>query len=321
MDKIKLSLGGGGSLGAVHVGVLDYIVRKDIKIDSIVSVSAGSIVAGIYAAYLEVYKKYNNYEILDKLISLVTNMDFSIFKDSNYILRVFTFLTNNINDFGIYKGDSLYHWLLTKTHHLTFADISLDLNIIATEMKNGYLTIFNKTNSPNLKIADAIRASSSIQGIYKPFKISKKLVQNSIYSNNCISSPKVDSYDLSKDVYFWDGGNLGNCRNDIALQLSSKDIPVLGISLTNDIEKDLKVINIINHTISIMMNATETLADQISNSSNTPDVIIRPNKNGIMSMDFDLTPIQIKQLISNGRVAAELGINRLNANYSNIIKL
>lgn len=48
--KVSLVLGGGGSRGIAHVGVLDVLKRENIPIDFVVGTSMGAIVGALYAA-------------------------------------------------------------------------------------------------------------------------------------------------------------------------------------------------------------------------------------------------------------------------------
>ena len=48
--KIGLALSGGAARGMAHVGVLRALLENDIPIDCIAGTSAGSIVAGAFAA-------------------------------------------------------------------------------------------------------------------------------------------------------------------------------------------------------------------------------------------------------------------------------
>lgn len=52
--KVALALGGGGTRGAAHVGVLKVLKQEGIPIDYIVGTSMGSIVGGLYAAGLPI---------------------------------------------------------------------------------------------------------------------------------------------------------------------------------------------------------------------------------------------------------------------------
>src|SRR5262249_40442270 len=48
--KIGLALGGGGTRGAAHVGVLKVLTREKIPIDYIAGTSMGAVVGGLYSA-------------------------------------------------------------------------------------------------------------------------------------------------------------------------------------------------------------------------------------------------------------------------------
>src|SRR5207253_2510683 len=48
--RVAVVLSGGGLRGAAHVGVLRQLVRHGVRIDAIVGVSAGAVVAAYYAA-------------------------------------------------------------------------------------------------------------------------------------------------------------------------------------------------------------------------------------------------------------------------------
>jgi len=50
--KVALALGGGGTRGAAHVGVLKVFEREHIPIDFIAGTSMGAVIGGMYAAGL-----------------------------------------------------------------------------------------------------------------------------------------------------------------------------------------------------------------------------------------------------------------------------
>ena len=52
MTKIRslgVALGGGGARGAAHIGALQEMTSARIKIDMVAGVSAGSVIAAMYA--------------------------------------------------------------------------------------------------------------------------------------------------------------------------------------------------------------------------------------------------------------------------------
>ena len=48
--KVGLALGGGGSRGSAHVGVIKVLLEENIPIDLIAGTSIGSVVGGFYAS-------------------------------------------------------------------------------------------------------------------------------------------------------------------------------------------------------------------------------------------------------------------------------
>lgn len=49
-QKTALILGGGGNRGLAHIGILEVLLREDIRIDLLVGTSMGAIVASLFAA-------------------------------------------------------------------------------------------------------------------------------------------------------------------------------------------------------------------------------------------------------------------------------
>ena len=50
--KLVLCLGGGGTRGAAHIGVLRQLEKNHVKIDGVVGTSIGAIIGGLYCAGL-----------------------------------------------------------------------------------------------------------------------------------------------------------------------------------------------------------------------------------------------------------------------------
>ena len=48
-SSLGVALGGGGARGAAHIGVLQEIKESGIKVDIVSGVSAGSVIAAMYA--------------------------------------------------------------------------------------------------------------------------------------------------------------------------------------------------------------------------------------------------------------------------------
>ena len=130
---------------------------------------------------------------------------------------------------------------------MKFKDISDDfsLYITATEVLTGSLVVFSKDRTPNVLLADAVRASSSIQGVFVPFGINVDDIAEGIHIDNSFHLRQVndDSFDTNliidkygiknnKKLFLIDGGNNGNCRTDIASNVKSNDTQIVATSFT-----------------------------------------------------------------------------------------
>lgn len=88
---------------------------------------------------------------------------------------------------GLHKGDVFQSWIsqllsrkLSAGGRLhgkpTFADLTIPLTIIATDIVKQDIKVFNKTQSLDLAIADAVRMSMSIPGIFRPVPFGSGLI-------------------------------------------------------------------------------------------------------------------------------------------------
>ena len=171
MNKIKFAAGGGGTAGIIHIGALKAMIEAKKEISSIIGVSAGAIFGAIYQ-----YQQYINNGDIEKtyheMNKIFMDLNFKEFADTNWFYRSIFSIIKNPEKAGLYKGKSLYNWLRDKTDDIAFSDIPMDsLFVVATEMYSGSLAVFSKQTSPDLTLARAVRASSSIQGYFRPAKI------------------------------------------------------------------------------------------------------------------------------------------------------
>lgn len=316
MPTLKLSLGGGGILGLLHIGVMTALNDNDIDIESMIGVSAGALFSSIYCAKCIQYN-HNIEHVLSDMSSEVLNYDFTKLQDSNLFSKLFSYFANDPKTFGLYNGKVLYEWLLDMTDHLRFCDLDHNLIITATEMTTGKLVVFSKDTTPTLPIADAARASSSLQGYFKPFRIPTQVLYGAMYSNNDITGSlltDVEIHALSEDgwIYLWDGGNLGNCRNDIMLNTKPVSNPTLGVSLTyRGTVSKFNITGIVMHTIDIMMMATEQIIDILSTCKDRDDIFIYPNLCGVETTQFDIDRDTKSRLIHSGYNSALTGLRKL----------
>jgi len=150
---VGLTLGVGVAYGFCHIGVLRVIEEEKIPIDVISGSSIGALIAALWAI------GKNSQEILE-----ITGE----FKEPKYIWSIidltFPFL-------GFIKGNKLYNFLKRHLGSRTFYDVKLPLKVIASDIKNKESKVIEKG-----LLADAIMASCSMPGVFRPFVAKEELL-------------------------------------------------------------------------------------------------------------------------------------------------
>ena len=176
---LGIAFGGGGVRGAAHVGVLQELHKAGITADIVSGVSAGSIVAGMYAMSLDPFKLENKFReiwkthdfqkssksifLKQKKKSISTNF-FGTFL--NYIITIKSFHRKSI-----LKNDLLKKTLKSLFGEINFRDLKIPLKVVATEINSGDDIIYDRGN-----LLNAILQSSSIPGILEPSIIGEKII-------------------------------------------------------------------------------------------------------------------------------------------------
>ena len=177
IDHIEnLVFKGGGVLGIAYAGAIETLEEKGIlkNIKRVAGTSAGSIIATLVAL------KFNSKEIK----SILNSTDFKDFEDDGDLTRI-------VRTYGIYKGDFFLKWLKrlikkkTGSEETTFGDLSnknfLDLRVFATDLTNVELKEFSNKSTPNVIIAEAVRASMSIPLIFVAWKFTNNVPDDHLY--------------------------------------------------------------------------------------------------------------------------------------------
>ncbi len=235
--KTGLALGGGAVLGAVHVGVLKALEEKRIKIDCISGTSIGAFVAALYAFGVEI----NEIEKITKDVKWLDITEISLSK------------------FGLLSNEKFGELLVEHIGDKNIEDADIPLRVIATDISSGEKVILDHGN-----LANAVRASACIPGIFKPIEIDgRMLVDGGIVENVPVSPLK----DMEADKI-------------IAVQL-----------LVHQAAKRPE------HIVEVLLNTFEFMISNISKPYlEDVDLLISPDLSGFDKVDTD----QIKDLIETG---------------------
>lgn len=162
-------LAGGGTRLPAHIGILQALQELNIECQHIVGVSGGSIIAALFAKGVS----------LDKMKSLALETDFRQFADFS--------LWRLLREGGLASGDRFEKWLDDLLEGITFAALPIQLHILATDVNGGGPVLFDKENTPEVKVSAAVRASMSIPLVFafRPYE-DKLLVDGAILSEDAL---------------------------------------------------------------------------------------------------------------------------------------
>lgn len=308
LQKVNLALGGGGARGFAHVGVLLELAERGIEIASIVGTSIGALIGSVYAfhrseTYGHLPVKESQMRAAGAVEQLCLTSDFSKFRDINW--APFGWLKK-----GALKGDKLEEWLQEHlwserlNRPVSFGDLAFDLTLTATDADTGDALILNTDCDPLVPIHRAVRASSSIQGLFKDITINVS----------------------GKPVRCWDGGTTGNCRFDIALKRDPA-LPTIACTLTrvsdpmppgaSILASTKRPLRILVRTSEILMRQIEKITYEMLPKEQQDRVIwVSPEFAGVGLLDFSLSAEKKRALIESGASAVRDSLQRRGADSS-----
>ncbi len=158
--KIGLALGGGGSRGICHVGVLKVLEEHGITPYAIAGTSMGAVVGGVYAsgAKLEDIIKFADDVSNSKIMDL--NM-FKMYRDS------------------LFKGKRARAGIQKLLKQKNIEDCKIKFFSISYDINSGKKVVFDKGD-----LMDAIYASMAVPALFRPLdKDGMRLVDGGIINN------------------------------------------------------------------------------------------------------------------------------------------
>ncbi len=142
--KVALVLGGGAARGFAHIGAIKALEAQGIVPDLVVGTSAGAVVGALYAAG-------NGGFELQKLALQLEEGQLSDW---------------SLPDRGVIRGEALQNFINRALGQRTLEKLPRLFAAVATDLQSGEATVFRTGNA-----GMAVRASSSVPGIFQPVKI------------------------------------------------------------------------------------------------------------------------------------------------------
>ena len=265
---------GGGVLGIAYAGAIEALEKQGIL--SQVKRTAGTSAGAVAAALISL--GYSSKEIVEVL----GDTNFKKFQDGLNALKLTT-------KYGLYRGEKLLTWLQeiieqkTGNKHLTFAELEdqgyKTLKVFASDLNTATLTEFSLEKTPDVKIAESIRASMSIPLFFDAWKFPDEKPNNHIYVDGGVlyNYPITAFEDLDKTLGFF-------------LDINEEDD---GLDF-NDVSSYLK------HLFRTVLNAQDV--DFFKTLESDKTTVIIKNK-GIAITNFSLTKEQQDILYKEGKSA------------------
>lgn len=279
----NLAFEGGGVKGVAYAGALQVLSEKGIleKIENVAGTSAGAITACLVSL------RYSP----SAITNTIKNMDLGSFDDKEGLLK-------KLHYYGLHPGKTFLEWIKQQIsnsghgfdEHATFRDFydagCRDLRVYASDIYIHTYKEFSFAQTPDVIVAEAVRASMSIPLYFNAWR----------FSNN---NPD--------DHLYVDGGMLYNYPITAYDKDGKPNMETLGLRLENKSETVKPADFGYGHFMKYVKNTFETLLRaQNIEFHHAPDQIIRSviiDDFGIGATDFDIDEATKDKLIASGRNA------------------
>jgi len=225
--KIGIALGGGAAKGFAHIGVIKMLEANGLTPTVVAGTSAGSVVGALYASGM------NAFELQEKAVAL----------DETRIRDL------QLSSGGLVLGQKLEDYVNEQVRRKPLEQMAKPFVAVATRLEDGQRTVFARGNT-----GQAVRASSSVPGVFQPVTIGK--------------------------YHFVDGGIVSPVPVDAARQLGADVVVAVDISNKARGQTPGNMLGALNQSIAIM---GQKLGEaELARA----DVIIRPQVLEIGAADF-----------------------------------
>ncbi|GER68178.1 esterase [Weizmannia acidilactici] len=246
--KIGLALGSGGARGFAHIGVLKVLEEEGIPIDMIAGSSIGALVAALYGA--------------GRTVRQMQQLS-GAFKRKYY-------LDFKIGRMGLISGKRIEALIKLLTHRKRLEDLRPPVAVVATNLANGKKVVFTKG-----PVAEAVRASISIPGIFVPKKIG--------------------------GFYLVDGGVADRVPVSVAKGMGAEIVVGVDVAV---IKREAEI----HHIYDVIMQSIDIMQMEIAeNRKMEADVMIRPDSSMYSSRAFT----NAEQIIKIGEEAAKKAVPKI----------
>ena len=161
MSKISLALSGSGFKFPAHVGAMFAVLDSKHDLVEVSGTSGGAIVASMWACEM----------------SQGDMSDIALNKDWRpYVKPQLRALMRG----GINSGDDILEFCKGMSSDRKFSEINRKISVVSTCLLNNSPYVFSNSLTPDVGIADAVRASVSIPVMFSPYKYDGRLLVDGV---------------------------------------------------------------------------------------------------------------------------------------------
>lgn len=302
---VGLVLGAGASKGWAHIGIIEALVEANIPIDFIAGSSVGAYVGAIYAG-----------GGLDRLKEFLLKMDGK---------KIFSYVDVAISRSGLLNGTKRVNELFSMhTDAVTFADLSIPLVMVATDIERGRKVILK--DGP---IIDALRATMSYPGLFSPVMVDGKwLIDGAVVDPvpvgiaRAMGADVIIAVDLNARIVSHHRGGLSSEKNkkdgSLFVRQTSKEelkrhpiinkisaylgnIENLFKDKNNSLQQEVASTPEIIETVMAAIGIMEERITRMNLTVDRPDILIQPRLGEMKMMNFD----QVAHAIEEGYTGAQ----------------
>jgi NTE family protein len=246
---LGVALGAGSARGLAHLGALKAFEEEGIEIDYLGGTSMGSVIGGFYAAGLS----------LNRLERLAIHLKWEHLTDITVPRK------------GLIAGNKVKEFFELLTHRKNFEDLNLPFVAVAADIEKGEEVVIKEG-----LVADGIRASMSIPGVYVPYELDGRLLVDGAVLNRV---PVTPVREMGADI-------------------------VVGVEVSYNVIHGTKVNNIFD----VIINSIDIMQQEIAEHKNTgADILIIPEVGHIPTTGLD----QAEECIKLGYQATKESIPKI----------
>src|SRR5579863_7483682 len=274
--KIGVALEGGGALGLAHIGVLQWFEDHHIPVDYIAGTSMGGLVGGLYATGKspKELREIVSQQKWDIIIGGQTPYEDLSYRRKEDARDYPTFL-----QLGLKKGFSLPA-ALNAGHQIgllidretlpydglkSFDDLPIPYRCVATDLVSGKEIVFKDGSLPQ-----AMRASMSIPGVFKPVRIG--------------------------DQVLVDGGLVGNLPTDVVRQMGADIVVAIHLEVSPAKPDEIQsFFNVLGRSIDVVVRENEIRGLKAA------DIVVNVDLHQYSSLEYSKS----QTIIEKGSTASE----------------